>query len=312
MSPLHRLQVTIGMAFTLAKRCLPTGPLWDHGLSFLSAWNRLGYMPRIRTPRSFNEHILEQRRRFTKNLDLACKITDKFELKDWLRSLGYHDLTIPTLGIYTDVRELDRRLLEKNTILKPTHLSGPVIPIYMPRSLSEHELAMAMRWLNRDYYKRSREITYRGLRKRIMHEELLLDDDGNIPMDYKFFCFRGQPFLIQVDLGRFVDHTRQLYSTTWDLHDFGLKFPRNPEPLARPHQLERALSIASDLSCNFAFCRVDFFFLGNDEMRVGEITFFPGSGGEKFTPSEADFRMGEKMRRLACQPEQQVRKLRNG
>ena len=291
-------------AINLTKIILPTGSFWDNSLSFISAWNRLGYMPRIDSPRSFNEHILREKKYFGKNLELACKIVDKLHLKCWLARLGHEDLAVPTCGVYDDTRTLSGLMLDGGTILKPTHLSGPIIPIYSSRALTPSELKMVGRWVKTDYYRRSREITYSTLHRRILHEKLMLDDDGDIPMDYKFFCFHGQPFLIQVDLGRFAKHTRQLYSTTWDLHDFGMKFPRNSDSIAKPHQLERALSIAADLSSHFVFCRVDFYFLGNDEIRVGEITFFPESGGGRFTPSEADFRMGEKMRGLARQTEQ--------
>ena len=285
-------------AINLTKIILPTGSFWDNSLSFISAWNRLGYMPRIDSPRSFNEHILREKKYFGKNLELACKIVDKLYLKCWLARLGHEDLAVPTCGVYDDTRTLTGLMLDGGTILKPTHLSGPIIPIYSSRHLTPSELKMVGRWVRTDYYRRSREITYSTLHKRILHEKLMLDDDGDIPMDYKFFCFHGQPFLIQVDLGRFAKHTRQLYSPTWELHDFGLKFPRNSDPVSVPRQLERALTIASDLSSHFSFCRVDFYFLGEDEIRVGEFTFFPESGGGRFTPRDADFQLGAQMRNM--------------
>ena len=187
MSSPYRSQLTILRALNLAKQALPTAPFWDNGLNFLSAWNRLGYIPRLDIPRSFNEHILQQKRNFQKNLDLAAKVADKYFLKEWVRSLGYHDLAVPTLGVYSDARELDGHLLEKNSILKPTHLSGTVIPVYTPRTLTEPELRTASRWLKTDLYKRSREIVYRNLQRRIIHEELMLDENGNVSTDYKFF-----------------------------------------------------------------------------------------------------------------------------
>ena len=284
MSSPYRSQLTIMRALNLAKQTLPTGPIWDNGLNFLSAWNRLGYIPRLDLPRSFNEHILQQKRNFQNNLVLASKVADKYYLKEWIRSLGYHDLAVPTLGVYTDARELDGRLLEKDSIVKPTHLSGTVIPVYTPRTLTEPELGTASRWLKTDLYKRSREIVYRNLQKRIIHEELMLDENGNMAVDYKFFCFHGQPFMIQVDIDKFIKHTRQLYSIDWELLDFGIKVPRNPIPISKPGPVQQALEIASDLSSRFAFCRVDFYFLAGGNIRIGEITFFPASGTTKFIP----------------------------
>ena len=304
MSPLPPLREATARAFSLARRYLPMGPFWDNTLTFLSAWNALGYVPRIDAPRSFNEHVLNQKKCFTKNIELARQLSDKYHLKEWLNATGYGHLAIPTLGIYADVRQLSGTRMDRNTILKPTHLSGRVLLINCPRNLTDTELSMMRQWLRLDHYKNKREPTYMYVRKRIMHEPLLLDDQGKIPMNYKFFCFHGKPFMIQVDLDRFSAHTRQLYSVDWELLDFGIRYPRHPVPLAKPDVLEQGVDIASEISSNFVLARVDFYFLPKGSIRIGEITFCPQAGEGQFSPVQADFNLGKKMMRLANRDEE--------
>ena len=274
------------------------GPFWDEKLIFFSAWNALGYKPNIDAPRTFNEHILNQKKSFTKNIDLARRLTDKVLLKDWLKENGYGHLVVPTLAVHSEVHPILGIVMEGGSVVKPTHLSGEVLLIHAPRTLTGDEIRAANRWLKTAYHRRSRETTYANVQRRIIHELMLLDDEGKVPKDYKVFCFHGRPFLIQVDRDRFSGHKRQLYSIAWEMLDFGLKFPMHPIPLPKPDGLEDALDIASEISGNFAFCRVDFYLLPEGSMKIGEITFFPESGQGRFSPADADFRMGDEMKRL--------------
>ena len=134
-----------------------------------------------------------------------------------------------------------------DTILKPTHLSGRAILFEEDRALDAGELAKVRRWLRRDYYRRSREPTYKGVQKRLICEPLLRDEAGKVPVDYKFFMIEGRPIMVQVDLDRFVNHMQQFYSPDWRLLDIAHKYPRNPVPFDRPSQLSAALDMASGL-----------------------------------------------------------------
>ena len=281
-----------------AKMTLPTGAFIDDALNYFEAWIRLGYAPHVRSPRSFNEFVQSSKKRFRGDFDLARRVTDKSLFKGWLEEKGFADLIVPTLGRYDDVNEVRGVVFEKNTILKPIHLSGPVIPFYESRKLDANELGKVKKWIDTDYYRRSREKTYRGLRKGLICELLLVDSRGNIPMDCKFFMCMGKLLMIQVDLDRFGNHTRQFYSADWTLLDFGLKFPRNPTPIDKPKHLDDALDISAALSCEFPICRIDLYLLPDSVIKAGEITFFPEGGGGQFSPLSADFEIGRKVRNL--------------
>ena len=292
MTPLRRCLLRLIFS---AKAMLPTGVLFDDVLNYIEAWIRLGYAPYVRFPRTFNEYILSSKRCFRGDIDLARRLTDKVLFKEWLQEQGYGDLVVPTLGIYDDVSEMRDVYFERNTILKPTHMSGPVLPLYASRKLDTRELSKLEEWIATDYYRKKRERTYAGIRKRLMCESLLLDSMGNIPTDYKIFVCSGIPFMIQVDINRFVNHTQQFYSTDWELLGFAQRYPRNPTPIEKPRNLDDALDISAILSGGFAICRVDLYLLPNTVIKAGEMTFFPHSGGERFYPMSADFELGEKI-----------------
>ena len=277
---------------------LPTGTFIDDALNYIQACIKLGYAPQLRSPRSFNEYILSSKKCFRGDIDLARRVTDKFLFKGWLEEKGHADLVVPTLGRYDDVSEVRSVVFEKNTILKPTHLSGPVIPFLESRKLDTNELEQVKKWINTDYYRKSREKTYRGLRKGLLCELLLLDSMGNIPMDYKFFMCMGNLLMIQVDLDRFRNHTRQFYSPDWRLMDFAQRYAHNPVPIDRPVQLSAALDTASALSQDFPLCRVDLYLLPEGAIKAGEITFFPHGGAWPFSPVSADFDIGKKVKDL--------------
>ena len=332
---MRQLRRILAGPISVAKRTLPTGELTDDLLNYIHGWAKLGYLPHVSSPRSFNEHILSSKWRFRGDIELARRVTDKYFFKEWLAEKGFDDLIIPTVGLYNNVEEVRNIIFDENTILKPTHLSGWVLPFHESRKLRVDEISKLKKWLRTDYYRKSREKTYKGVRKRLICEQLLLDSGNDIPMDYKFFLCRGQPLMIQVDIDRFDKHTRQLYSvpirlmqthticsmlystfyavnlplvgvcvkrigmlysTDWELLDVGLKYPRNPVAIDRPTTLDTALEVASALSHDFPICRVDLYLLPNDIIKAGEIMFSPGGGGESFSPESVDFSLGERMK----------------
>ena len=304
---MRQLRRILAGPISVAKRTLPTGELTDDLLNYIHGWARLGYVPHVSSPRSFNEHILSSKWRFRGDIELARRVTDKYFFKEWLAEKGFDDLIIPTVGLYNNVEEVRNIIFDENTILKPTHLSGWVLPFHESRKLRFDEISKLKKWLRTDYYRKSREKTYKGVRKRLICEQLLLNSRNEIPMDYKFFMCLGQPLMIQVNINRFANHTEQLYSTDWELLEARLTFPRNPVPIDRPATLDTALELASALSSDFSICRVDLYLLPDDVIKAGEITFFPGGGGSKFTPKSADFSLGERMKRiLDPSPDQDV------
>lgn len=269
---------------------LPISPKWNSLLSSLHAWRRIGYWPNTTTPKTFNEHILAQKKKFGGDVKLAREITDKHLFKLWLKKGGFEDLIVPTIGVFDKIEDLYNFKITQDLIIKPTHSSGDLMvrPASGGEKFSQKEILTMKQWLNTDYYKRSREPSYKGLIPRIIIEETLLDSQQKLPNDFKIFCSSGNPFMIQIDLGRFDNHTRQLYSLDWQLLPYTMCYPRNETVQPRPVGISAAIELARTLSAEFEFCRVDFYILSDTNLKLGEITFFPGNGAELFSPASGD------------------------
>ena len=111
--------------------------------------------------------------------------------------------------------------------------------------------------------------------------------------DYKFFSFNGEVKFFKVDFGRFVEHHANYYSPDGHLQDFGEK-GLEPDPgyaISLPSNLKAMISLAERLSEGIPFLRVDFYNI-NGAIYFGEQTFYPASGMGRWTPDEADIKIG--------------------
>ena len=272
---------------------IPTGYVFDLILSAAHTWRRVGYIPNLSNPQKFNEIVLSNKVNFSGDLALARKMTDKVEIKAHLKEIGMPELIIPTLGVFDQAEDLAQFSHDDKFILKPSHGSGSVIikDGRIGEKLRPEEISAARRWLKENYYLRGREINYKGLKPRIIIESMLSAGQGEDLKDFKVFCSSGRPFMIQVDHDRFTNHTRQLYTPDWDLLPFSMAYPRKNDVMPAPMELKKMLDYARNLSSGFGFVRVDFY-IAEEGLKLGEMTFFPGNCAERFTPESGDLQAG--------------------
>lgn len=109
--------------------------------------------------------------------------------------------------------------------------------------------------------------------------------------DYKFFCFNGQPYCVQVDTGRFDGHCQNFYDMQWQSLGVHCTYPEG-EQQPCPRNFMEMKQVAMQLSADFPFVRVDLYNV-NGKVYFGELTFYPSSGYGKFHPDEFDGRLGE-------------------
>ena len=141
------------------------------------------------------------------------------------------------------------------------------------------------------------EWPYWHIKPMLLVEEYLKDQFSEL-VDYKVFCFNGEPKFIMVCMERYSQSTmrRLFFDTAWNLMPFldyrypaislGCNFPR-------PHSLGEMLQYAGLLSQDAAFVRVDFYDVFG-ECRFGELTLYPESGlACWFHPHEWNFTLGD-------------------
>ena len=220
------------------------------------------------------------------------QLADKYAVRDYVSSkIG--DLYLNELyAVYDNPAQINLDKLPNSFVLKAAHSSGDNL-IVLDKSLvvEKNVRATAERWQAKNFYPAGREWVYKDIPPRIVCERLLRDDQGKLPMDYKLFCFNGEPRFIQVDVDRFENHTRAIFDTEWRKQEFELLYKMSNQVIERPEHLSKMIELSRKLAKDIPFVRIDFYAL--PQLVFGEMTFYPGNGFEPFRPSEWDAKLGE-------------------
>lgn len=218
------------------------------------------------------------------NDPLRVLVSDKELVKLYVRATVGDAYNVPTLAVLRSVEEARAYAYPSDCVIKPTHGSGQLI---LRRGGSPVDLDEIESWFGMNYYSNGlREQNYRTLRPKVIVEPILFGDSSL--SDFKFICVRGVPKLIQVDLDRHGDHTRQYFDSSWQRQQFELMYPTYPGKVDRPANLDDMLRVAAELSRPFGLIRVDLYTDGS-RCHVGEITNCHANGCEIFA-SPADER----------------------
>lgn len=282
--------------------------IWFKTLRLRAAWNVWRYTDREAIAKLYREYSgrdpdLESPRRFSDKLQwlklhhrdpLQTILADKHAVRAYLASRGFGSLLSRQLACVTDAQAIDFDALPNRFVIKAAHGSG--WNLFCPdKSALDRRYARRLMasWLRQDIFWKGREWPYKSMPRRLVAEEYLEDASGSLT-DYKFFCFNGEPRLVQADAGRHTsERVQNFYSLEWQLLPFGKDPPPRPDvQIPQPLSLGRMIAIARDLSLGHPFVRVDLYDL-DGRVVFGELTFYPASGLPDFIPDEQDFACGE-------------------
>jgi hypothetical protein len=247
-------------------------------------------VPNLFRPARFTEHMVILRARNETRSLLRRFMTDKYLAKCFIADKIGSGYTAKTIALLTTMEEALTYAYPDECAIKPTHLSGPII---IRRGEATRPVAkdQIRSWFTKTYYQYHREPNYRGLKPKVIVEELLADSSGQVPSDYKVYCFHGKPAIVQVDRNRFQTRNQDFYTCDWEHLDFTKGKPRPVDLTARPRELPEILGFASTLSSGCSFLRVDFY-ITTKGLKVGELTSFPQGGLTDFDPDIWDRILG--------------------
>jgi hypothetical protein len=106
-------------------------------------------------------------------------------------------------------------------------------------------------------------------------------------------CFNGKVVCSFVCTDRFSDNGLKVtfYDRNWNVLPFERHYPKSQNPIPKPLNYDKMIAFSEKLSEGIPFVRTDFYEI-NQKLYFGELTFFPGSGMEEFTPAEWDYKLG--------------------
>jgi len=239
----------------------------------------------LENPKTFNEKINWMKLNYKNEKATIC--ADKYEVRKYLEDRGYKWLLNDLIGVYENVDEIDVDKLPNRFVLKATHGSGWNLIVKNKNNIKWNPWKLIMKsWLKQNFYYYGREWVYKNMKPRIICEKYLEDRNGEL-LDYKVYCFNGEPKFIQVDVDRFGNHTGNYYDINWNDMPFQYDDENSGRIIDKPKNLKEILDISRDLSKEFPHVRVDFYEV-NGNLYFGELTFFTASGTAKFKPEKYD------------------------
>lgn len=221
-------------------------------------------------------------------------LVDKWDVMEHVANTIGSNYCVKKYGVWDSFDEIDFDALPDQFVLKSTNDSGSTV---ICKDKSTFDKAAAREKLNcskkRSYYWYNREWQYKHLKHRILAEEYLTDASGDGLIDYKFFCFDGKPEFMFIATGRATGNTRfDFFDMDFQWIPVKQHYPNADVRPSKPAHFEEMKELAQKLSQGLKHVRVDFF-LANDQVYFGELTFVHFGGYERFEPSQYDYEFGK-------------------
>lgn len=253
-------------------------------------YREVGYFPNIDNPKTFNEKI-NWLKLYYQN-DILTRCVDKYEFKKYIKEQLGDGYTVPLLGVWDNANDIDISKLPDKFVLKVNWSSYQNF-IVTDKNKFDFDFAKSrinywmLPWINA--YFSSFYWAYKNVAPKVIAEEYIEQADGKLN-DYKFYCFNGSPeYLYIVDEG--FSKSRPL---CWDVdsnHIYKINNGKIDSP-KQPQTMSEMLEIAKKLAKPFPFVRVDLYET-QGKVYVGELTFYPGNGFNKFSPKSLDIELGK-------------------
>jgi len=247
----------------------------------------------LTNPQNFSEKLfcrmIALNRRQNPNFTQLTELTDKYTARAYVGSKVGEQHLLKLLWHGEDPSAIPFDTLPAEYVIKPNHASGQVIVVKGKADRADIISKLSV-WLKRNYYWGGREYQYFHIKPRVIIEEYLKNQDGSGPLDYRFWCFKGIPEVIQVD--NHAHDINPFFDTKWNLLDLYYREGAARPAIAKPINFEQMILIASQLSAGFDFVRVDLYNV-DGEIYFGEFTFTP-AGALKLRPESWDLTLGKK------------------
>lgn len=230
--------------------------------------------------KSYSEKVLFLKLYYHNPLMTLC--ADKFYVDQYVKLCGYENILKKRYAFYSRPEEIEWDALPEKFFLKCNHLSGNNIAINrINRNIDIGYINKLFKiLLKRNYYYNDFEWCYKNIEPKIICEEWLEDKNGNLPVDYKFYCFEGEPKYFMVSYGEFEHHVR---NHKFDMNRNSIDYLFKKEEAVEkdsiifPDNFSEMVEIVKKLCNPFPHVRVDLYNI-DGRIYFGELTFYSGGG----------------------------------
>lgn len=235
------------------------------------------------------------------------RLTDKVLVREYIKKKGLEDLLPRLYGVWDDANDIILSELPDKFVLKCNHDSGSIHVIDKSKSFDFEAIKKKLNDLLRIKFGYvGCEPHYNRIKPRIIAEELLESHDPEAAfssslIDYKVWCFNGEPHSFLVCYGRDQDHDiiyLNEYDLDWNVHPeysvFDDHFLDGEGKVKKPKTFTQMLDSARALSEGFPEVRVDFYEV-DGKLYFGEMTFTSLAGRMPYYTNDYLIELGSKI-----------------
>lgn len=239
---------------------------------------RMHKWPNLKNPQTFNEKTTWLKlNNYNDNL-LVSKCADKYTVREYVESKGCDEILNKLYGVYDNFDEIDFDKLPDQFAIKCTHGCAYNIIVDDKKKFDKNVARKKIeRWMKEKYGYATSELHYTKIKPRIIVEKYLCDEDGKMPVDYKFYCMNGKCVGCLVCSNREKgahNFYRNYFDRNWNQQPYFIEELRGNGKILKPERWSEMIKYAEILSNDFLFVRVDLY---NNDGRIifGELTFTP-------------------------------------
>ena len=281
-----------------AKRNMKTS---DEEFTKKEYFKRFGKHLNLEDPETYDEKLSWLKLHNRDPLLTVC--SDKYKVRDYVKECGLGKSLTKVYGVYDDANEVDFSIFDKPVFLKCNHTSGDNCIYYPDEQFDRKEFIRTFNFiLKQNYYYQYREWNYKDIKPKIMAEEVLLNEDGSLPVDYKFLCMNGEPKLLFLFIGTCDEHGRHAKKENRYLNVYDMEFnltninsggygSYKEKKIEKPLLFDQMKEYSKILSGPFDYCRVDLYEV-QGKIYFGEITFYDNGGFNSLQPIETELLLG--------------------
>lgn len=264
-------------------------------------YNKFGRKLNLHDPKTFDEKIWWLK--FNYHNQLLTKCADKYLVREYIKEQGLEHILNDLYAVYDDVSEIKciDHLPEK-FYLKCNHVSGGNVACFDKKVFDLEKAKKKLSWyMNINQYYITREWQYKNIKPKIICEKFLENNDSKPLVDYKFYCFNGNPQMVLITHGTAkIDGSHEdahlQYENYYDMRLKPLNITDNSPILSEnevifPSNYQEMKKYATVLAEPFPFVRVDFYEI-NKKIIFGELTFTCAGGCHNYNPLEFNEKLG--------------------
>ena len=208
-------------------------------------------------------------------------MADKIEAKKYIQHRLGDDYVIPLVDTWDDPNEIDFLKLPPKYVLKCNHNSGRGMYIHRGSTIDEDQIRLNLKEaLKYNYFYESREWAYKNIRPKIFCEQLIENTNADPLVDYKFYCYGGEPRYFMYSIGEASGHAKN-HKFDVECRSIDERFKKKPtipaDEIELPHNIDKMIETVRSLCEGFPFIRVDLYNV-DGHIYFGEFTFYSGGG----------------------------------